>query len=125
MIDRAIGSDQGIKFVDVVDEKNQVQTRRVTTGALQEDGLRVIAKGLQADEWVIVGGLQQVRPHMTVQTEKVPMPSLAPHHEAEASPGTTSRATTTQPVSSEQAASSPPPSPAAQPTPPHHHPELR
>src|SRR4051794_6468742 len=76
VIDRAIGSDQGIKYVYVVDEKNQVQSRRVTTGALQDDGLRVIASGLKPDEWVVVGGLQQVRPHATVQTEKVEMPSL-------------------------------------------------
>ena len=40
VIDRAIGSDQGLKYVYVVDAENKVQYRRVTTGALQEDGLR-------------------------------------------------------------------------------------
>jgi membrane fusion protein, multidrug efflux system len=78
VIDRALGSDQGLKYVDVVDEKSEVQYRRVTTGALQEDGLRVISTGLKRDELVVVGGLQQVRPKMKVQTEKVAMPSLAP-----------------------------------------------
>ena len=62
VIDRAIGSDQGLKFVYVVDAKNKVQYRRVSTGALQEDGLRVITEGLKPDEWVVVGGLQQVQP---------------------------------------------------------------
>jgi multidrug efflux system membrane fusion protein len=77
VIDRALGSDQGLKYVDVVDDKGEVQYRRVTTGSLQEDGLRVIASGLNPGELVVVGGLQQIRPKMKVQTEKVPMPSLA------------------------------------------------
>jgi multidrug efflux system membrane fusion protein len=76
VIDRAIGSDQGLKYVDVVDAKGEVQYRRVTTGALQADGLRVIASGLKPDDLVAVGGLQQIRPKMKVKTEKVPMPSI-------------------------------------------------
>ncbi len=47
VIDRAIGSDQGMKYVYVVDDKNIVQQRRVETGALQDDGLRVIDAGLK------------------------------------------------------------------------------
>jgi multidrug efflux system membrane fusion protein len=39
VIDRAIGSDQGLKFVYVVNEKNLVERRGVTTGSLQPDGL--------------------------------------------------------------------------------------
>ena len=77
VIDRAIGSDQGLKYLDVVDDKGEVQYRRVTTGPLQEDGLRVISSGLKPGDLVVVGGLQQVRPKMKVQTEKVAMPSLA------------------------------------------------
>ena len=65
-IDRAVGSDQGLKYVYVVDAENTVQYRRVTTGPLQDDGLRVIDDGLKPDEWVVVGGLQQVRPRMVV-----------------------------------------------------------
>ena len=57
VIDRAVGSDQGLKFVYVVDAENKVQYRRVSTGALQEDGLRVITEGLKPDEWVVVGGV--------------------------------------------------------------------
>src|SRR5262245_11728292 len=56
VIDRAIGSDQGIKYVYVVDNKNQVESRRVTRGALQGDGVRGVTGGLNGDEWGGVGG---------------------------------------------------------------------
>ena len=48
----------------------------ITTGALQADGLRVIRDGLKADDWVVVGALQQVRPNMQIQPEPTPMPSF-------------------------------------------------
>lgn len=76
VIDRAIGSDQGLKFVYVLDAENKVQYRRVTTRALQSDGLRVIEGGLKPDDWVVVGGLPQVRPRMQVQPDRIPMPTL-------------------------------------------------
>jgi multidrug efflux system membrane fusion protein len=76
VIDRAIGSDQGLKYVYVIDAKNKAQYRRVTTGALQPDGMRVITEGLKSGEWVAVGALQQIRPNMDVQTEKMPMPTF-------------------------------------------------
>ena len=77
VIDRAIGSDQGLKYVYVLDADDKVQYRRVTTGALQEDGLRVIAEGLKATDRVVVGSLQQVRLHGQVKPERIAMPSLA------------------------------------------------
>jgi len=77
VIDRAVGSDQGIKFVYVLDKDNKIQYRRITTGALQEDGLRVIETGVNPDDRVVVGALQQVRPHMEVDPDETPMPSLA------------------------------------------------
>ena len=75
VIDRAVGSDQGLKFVYVVDAQKKVQYRRVTTGSLQEDGLRAIDEGLKPGEWVVVSGLQQIRPRIEVQMEQMPMPS--------------------------------------------------
>jgi multidrug efflux system membrane fusion protein len=75
VIDRAIQSDQGIKYVYVLDKQNKVQYRRVTTRSLQADGLRVV-EGVGPDEWVVVGGLQQVRALMQIEPEQVPMPSL-------------------------------------------------
>jgi membrane fusion protein, multidrug efflux system len=75
VIERAIGTDQGIKFVYVVDADNKVQFRRVVLGSLQGDGLRVIAQGLKKDDRILIGGLQQVRPKMTIQPELMTMPS--------------------------------------------------
>jgi multidrug efflux system membrane fusion protein len=78
VIDRAIGSDQGLKFVYVVDDDNKAQYRRITTGALQEDGLREITEGLKPDDWVVVGGLQQVRPRSEIKRDpQKTMPSMA------------------------------------------------
>jgi multidrug efflux pump subunit AcrA (membrane-fusion protein) len=76
VIDRAVGWDQGLKFVYVLDARNKVQYRRVTTGALQSDGLRVVEGGLKPDDWVVVGGLPQIRPRMQVQPDRMPMPTL-------------------------------------------------
>jgi multidrug efflux system membrane fusion protein len=78
VIDRAIGSDQGLKYVYVVDGDNKIQYRRVTTGALQDNGLRVIEKGLEPGDRVVIGGLQQVRPRMEVRPDPTPMPTLGP-----------------------------------------------
>jgi multidrug efflux system membrane fusion protein len=75
VIDRALGSDQGLKYLYVVDAQNKVQYRRVETGPLQPDGLRVIEKGLNADDWVVVGGLQQLRPGVQIEPDRVPMPT--------------------------------------------------
>jgi multidrug efflux system membrane fusion protein len=86
VIDRAIASDQGLKYVYVLDKENKAQYRRITTGPLQEDGLRVISEGLQPDDWVVVGGLQQVRPRMEVRPEQTAMPSLGRAPGAEGAP---------------------------------------
>ena len=87
MIDRAIASDQGLKYVYVLDKDNKAQYRRITTGALQEDGLRVV-QGLRPEDWVVVGGLQQVRPRMPIRPDEVPMPSFAPQPPAASEQGT-------------------------------------
>jgi membrane fusion protein, multidrug efflux system len=76
VIDRAISSDQGLKYVYVVDAQNNVQYRRVTTGPLQENGLRVVQSGLKSEDWVAVGALQQVRPGMNVRPDQTAMPTL-------------------------------------------------
>ncbi len=80
VIDRAISSEQGVKYVYIVDADKKVQQRRVKTGALQDDGLRVIEPGPETElkeiDWVVVGGLQQVRPKMTVEVDQVSMPTL-------------------------------------------------
>ena len=69
IIDRAIQSDQGLKYVYVLDAQNKVQTRSIKTGALQEDGLRVVEGEIKADDWVVVGAIQQVRAQMEVKPD--------------------------------------------------------
>jgi multidrug efflux system membrane fusion protein len=71
--DRSVGSDQGLKYVYILDSENKAQYRRVVTGAPESNGLRVIEQGLKPDDWVVYGGLQQVRPRMTVRPERAPM----------------------------------------------------
>ena len=92
VIDRAVSSDQGLKFVYVLDSENKVQYRRVTTGAQQSDGLRVIETGLEPNDWIITSALLQVRPRMKVDSERVPMPTLlgrtSPVEPAKAAPAT-------------------------------------
>jgi RND family efflux transporter MFP subunit len=72
--DRALDTDQGQKIVYVVNDKNEVVSRPVRLGALH-DGLREITDGLKPGERVIVNGLQQVRPGITVEPNLVDMPS--------------------------------------------------
>jgi multidrug efflux system membrane fusion protein len=78
VIDRAIQSDQGQKYVYVVDAAKKTEYRQVVLGPLQEDGLRVIGSGLKADDWVVVGAIQQIRPNMQVETQPTAMPSFGP-----------------------------------------------
>jgi RND family efflux transporter MFP subunit len=72
--DRAIDTDQGQKVLYVVNGKKEVVSRPVRLGALH-DGLREITEGLEAGERVIVSGLQQVRPGLTVEPKLADMPN--------------------------------------------------
>jgi len=67
--DRAIGTNQGQKFVYVVDDKDEVVSRPVTLGPLR-DGLRVIKEGIKRDENIIINGLQRVQPGVTVKVKQ-------------------------------------------------------
>lgn len=77
--DRTLGTDQGQKYVWIVNEQNVVEYRVVTPGSLQSDGLRVIQAGLKPDEWVIVNGLQRARPGVTVVPQRVEMSTQIAH----------------------------------------------
>jgi RND family efflux transporter MFP subunit len=72
--ERALDTDQGQKVVYVVDRDNRVASRPVRLGALH-DGLREITDGLKPGEWVIVNGLQLVRPGLTVEPKLADMPT--------------------------------------------------
>jgi len=70
--ERAVGTDQNKKFVMVVGPENIVTYREITLGARAE-GLRIVTGGLQADEKIVVNGLQRVRPGSLVAPQMVAM----------------------------------------------------
>jgi RND family efflux transporter MFP subunit len=72
--ERALDNDQGQKVLYVVNEKNEVASRPVRLGQMH-GGLREVTDGLKPGERVVVNGLQQVRPGLTVEPKLVPMPS--------------------------------------------------
>lgn len=67
--ERALGVDQSGRYLLVVNDQNMVDQRPVNVGA-NVNGMRVIEKGLQADEWVVVGGIQRARPGTKVAPVK-------------------------------------------------------
>jgi RND family efflux transporter MFP subunit len=67
--ERAIGSDQGGRYLYVVDADDVVQHRRVELGTAI-DGARVIESGLKVDEWVIVEGVLRARPGSKVNPQR-------------------------------------------------------
>jgi len=68
--DRAIANDQADHFIWVMNKDKQVSSRKVTVGTKIGE-LRVVKQGLQADEWVVVEGLQKLRPNSTIEPEKI------------------------------------------------------
>ena len=72
----AVGTDQDLKYLFVVDGDNKVVRRAVKLGSLQ-DGLQVVTDGLEPGERVIVKGLQRVQQGATVNPTLVPMPMPA------------------------------------------------
>jgi RND family efflux transporter MFP subunit len=71
----AVGTDQDLKYLYVVDEDNKVVRHAVKLGSLQ-DGLQVVTDGLKPGERVIVNGLQRVQPGAIADPKLVPMPIL-------------------------------------------------
>jgi RND family efflux transporter MFP subunit len=92
--DRAIGTDQGQRFILAVNDKNEVEYRQVEVGQ-NHNGLREVLRFrtitepgpdgkdvtkqvevLKATDRVIVNGLQRVRPGATVEPRAVDMATL-------------------------------------------------
>ncbi|HUB64893.1 MAG TPA: efflux RND transporter periplasmic adaptor subunit [Methylocella sp.] len=63
--DRALQTDQGGRYLLVVNQENVVEQRYVTLGQLNGD-LRVILSGLSGDDRVIIGDLWRANPGMKV-----------------------------------------------------------
>ncbi len=72
--DIAIGSDQGGRYVLVVNKDNVVEQRRVDPGQLIGE-LRVIKTGLAKDDHVVVGGIMRAIPGQKVDPQ---LQSLTP-----------------------------------------------
>jgi len=75
--DRAIATDQAQRFVWVVNQENQAEYRKVVLGAPVGQS-RVIKEGLKAGEWIVIEGLQKLKPGIKVNPERI---SLAGPHE--------------------------------------------
>ena len=73
--ERAIGADQGGRYLLTVNKENVVEKRTIRMGQLV-DGLRVIEEGLQPGDRVVVNGLQRARPGAKVDLEDTDMKSL-------------------------------------------------
>jgi multidrug efflux system membrane fusion protein len=59
--ERALGVDQGGRYLLVVNEQNVVEQRPVRVGARVDEAM-VIEEGLKGDERVVVDGIQRARP---------------------------------------------------------------
>jgi len=80
--DSAIGTEQVRKFVYAADAENTVRQKYVTLGHL-DNGLRVVLKGIEPTDRIIVNGMVRARPGIKVtpatQGEKPPgAPGAAP-----------------------------------------------
>jgi RND family efflux transporter MFP subunit len=75
--DTSLGSDQGGRYLLVVNAENVVEQRHVQTGPVEDGGLLVIEDGLKVDDRVVIGGLLRAIPGQKVdpQLQKIEQPS--------------------------------------------------
>lgn len=64
--DEATGSDQGRRYVYVLDEDGTATMRHITTGPLLENNMRVVRRGLKETDTIIVDNLLRIRPGTNV-----------------------------------------------------------
>lgn len=72
--ERAIGTDQGQRYVLIVKDDNSTERRNVELGVRQGGGLRIVESGVAAGDRVIVEGIQRVRPPAPVEPVDAPVP---------------------------------------------------
>jgi len=77
--DTSLGSDQGGRYLLVVNGDNVVEQRHVQIGPLEDGGLRVIEDGLKPEDRVVVAGLLRAIPGQKVdpQLQKTDAPSAS------------------------------------------------
>ena len=71
--EKAIGTDLNNKYVMVVNQDNKVEYRAVKMDDKVGGSLRIIKSGLNADDTIVVNGLQRIRPGATVAPNPVSM----------------------------------------------------
>lgn len=74
--DYAFGTDQKGRFLLIAGQDNKVEYRSVETGPLLENGMRVVKKGIEKQDRIIVKGLQKARPGSVVN----PVPQNDPEN---------------------------------------------
>jgi RND family efflux transporter MFP subunit len=76
--DTALGSDQGGRYLLVVNGDNTVEQRKVQIGPV-DNGLRVIESGLKPDDRVVIAGLLRVIPGQKIdpQMQKIESPQAS------------------------------------------------
>ncbi|MBB4377608.1 RND family efflux transporter, MFP subunit [Bradyrhizobium sp. Rc3b] len=76
--DTALGSDQGGRYLLVVNGDNVVEQRKVQIGPV-DNGLRVIESGLKPEDRVVIAGLLRVIPGQKIdpQTTKIEQPQAS------------------------------------------------
>jgi membrane fusion protein, multidrug efflux system len=85
--EEAVLVDQDRNYVYVVDPHNRALRKNVEVGRVQDDGLRVVTKGLSPNDRVIVHGVQKVfAPGMPVRPVEIAMGAPSPQ-DAQAPPG--------------------------------------
>jgi RND family efflux transporter MFP subunit len=67
--DTSLGSDQGGRYLLVVNGDNVVEQRHVQMGPLEDGGLRVIEDGLKPEDRVVVAGLLRAIPGQKVDPQ--------------------------------------------------------
>jgi multidrug efflux system membrane fusion protein len=71
--ERAIGTDQGRKFVYIVNDQNVAERKDIKLGRLH-DGLQVVDEGVKPEDWVVVNGIQRVRDGAKIEPRRTSMP---------------------------------------------------
>jgi RND family efflux transporter MFP subunit len=72
--EESLGSDQGQRYVYLINGKDEIEYRRVDVGWVTE-GRRVIRSGLKQTDRIVVTGLQRVRPKTLVTAKPYVKPS--------------------------------------------------
>jgi len=68
--DEIIGTNQSLRYIYVMGDDNQVQSKNVTLGPLHSNGLRIIREGIAPDDRLITNNLQKIGPGMVVTPKK-------------------------------------------------------